>query len=287
MKLNQSEFAKLLGVSRNYLSMIETGREPSDALQKLFARIEADHRRGKLPTESAISGAVREDSPVYGARARLRAARQAAGLSVPELARMVGYSVATYQEIEEGRSQMGEKMAHRVAEVLQVPVADLIGGGDHPPERGATNGTFGTAPELIMGPGMEGRRAKFVPLLSMAQCGDMMAYDDGAYDHGGFVCYDPQDSQAFAVKLAGDSMMPRFEAGDVAVVYPSKQPRNGSVVIAKLKDESGGDVMLKLYNAAQGQVTLTSYNPAYPPMTWPAEAFAWIYPVAQVTKVLT
>jgi DNA-binding XRE family transcriptional regulator len=306
LRLTQAAMGERLGVSGRYIGMIEGGEkqvEPSSSLAKLFDLMDANFVQpgklpiesvitgpaAKLPIESVITGRFEEPAAHYGGgRAKLKAARIAAGLNQAQLAKAVGYSVATYQEIEEGRSQMGEKMAAKVARVLGVDVEDLTNGSDHPPERGATNGTFGTVPEIRMGPGMEGVRAKMVPLLSLAQCGAMMAYDDSAYDHGGFVCYDPQDPKAFAVRLAGDSMQPRFEAGDVAVIYPTKPPRNGGVVIAKLREEEGGDVMFKLYSAGQkDQVTLSSYNPAYPPMTWPREAFAWIYPVAQVTKVLS
>jgi transcriptional regulator with XRE-family HTH domain len=306
LKLTQAAMGERLGVSGRYIGMIEGGEkqvEPSSSLAKLFDLMEANSVQSeklpiesvitgsgqKLPIQSVITGHLEEPAAAYqlgGGRAKLKAARLAAGLNQAQLAKAVGYSVGTYQEIEDGRSQMGEKMAAKVARVLGVDVDDLTNGSDHPPERGATNGSFGTAPELRMGPGMEGVRAKMVPLLSLAQCGAMMAYDDSAYDHSGFVCYDPQDAKAFAVRLAGDSMQPKFDAGDVAVIYPSKPPRHGGVVIAKLRDEHGGDVMLKLYSAARDQVTLSSYNPAYPPMSWPRDAFAWIYPVAQVTKML-
>ncbi len=308
LKLTQAAMGERLGVSGRYIGMIEGGEkqvEPSSSLAKLFDLMEANSvQAGKLPIESVITGSgqkipiesaitdrLQEEALEYttggGGRAKLKAARLAAGLNQAQLAKAVGYSVGTYQDIEDGRSQMSEKMAAKVARVLGVDVEDLTNGSDHPPERHATSGSFGTAPELRMGPGMEGVRAKMVPLLSLAQCGAMMAYDDAAYDHSGFVCYNPQDSKAFAVRLAGDSMQPKFDAGDVAVIYPSKPPRNGGVVIAKLREDHGGDVMFKLYSAARDQVTLSSYNPAYPPMSWPKEAFAWIYPVAQVTKVLS
>lgn len=287
-KLTQAAMGEILGASGRYVGMIESREkqvEESSSLAKLFAFMEANSVQSSsiTPIQSVLSEMPR----VYGgARSKLKAARLAAGLNVQQLAKAVGYSVATYQDIEDGRSHMGEKMAAKVARVLGIPVEDLTNGSDHPPERSATNGTFGTTPEIVMGPGMEGARAKFVPLLSMGQCGAMMVYDDSAYDHSGFVCFNPQDPKAFAVRLAGDSMKPKFDAGDVAVIYPSKPPRNGAVVTAKLRDEHGGDVMFKLYSTARDQVTLTSYNPAYPPMTWPCDAFAWIYPVAQVTKEL-
>ena len=129
-------------------------------------------------------------------------------------------------------------------------------------------------------------KVKYVPLLSMAQCGTMGAYDDSAYTHDGFIAFNSEDAKAFAVKLAGDSMTPVFSPGDVAVIYPSKPPKNGGVVIAKLNEDNGSDVMVKLYQASGSNVILSSYNPAFPAITHPKTAFAWIYPVKSVTKVL-
>lgn len=262
LNLSQEEFAKQLGVSRNYVSMLENGREPSSALLKLIEHIEESHA-----------------SKVGGARSRLKDLREKKGLTVPQLAKKVGYTVSVYQNIEDGSSNMSRKMAEKVANVLGCDVSDLLDGSDHPPENGTHFGTFGETPDVVTPPGM---RAKFVPLLSMAQCGSMMAYDDTAYTHDGFIAFNSEDPKAFAVRLAGDSMSPVFSAGDVAVIYPSKTPRNGGVVIARLNE---GDVMMKLYQATADQVTLSSYNPAFPPMNFHRRDFVWIYPVASVTKV--
>lgn len=274
--LSQEAFAKRLGVSRNYVSMIEQGREPSDSLKLLVERLEADQAGGTAREETAAT---------YGSpRSLLRFMREKKGFSQAQFARELGYSsLAVYQEIEEGVSSMGEKMARKAAAILGVEAEQLMSGSDHPPSRDGLIGTFGAQPDLQLPPGM---KAKYVPLLSMAQCGTMMAYDDGAYTHDGFLAINPHDGKAFAVTLAGDSMTPRFEPGDVALVYPSKAPRNGDVVIAKLNEDHGGDVMLKLYQAARDDVTLSSYNPAYPPMSFPRSAFAWIYPIGMVSKIL-
>ncbi|MBE7497109.1 MAG: helix-turn-helix domain-containing protein [Verrucomicrobiaceae bacterium] len=268
--LSQEPFAKLLGVSRNYVSMIEQGREPSASLKMLIERLENEH----------LDPAPEAHSP----RARLRLLREKKGYSQAQFAKALGYTdTGLYQQIEEGRAGLSEKMAAKAARLLGVELDDLTNGSDHPPSRNGVIGTFGAQPEIQLPPGM---KAKYVPLLSMAQCGAMMAYNDEAYTHDGFLAINAQDTRAFAVTLAGDSMIPRFEPGDVALVYPSKQPKNGDVVIARLSDDNGGDVMLKLYQAARDDVTLSSYNPAYPPMTFPRRAFAWIYPIGMVSKIL-
>lgn len=94
----------------------------------------ACHLLATLRTECGGSeNLLCEDPAIYGARSFLKAARPRAGLSVAELAKRVGYSVATYQDIEQGRSQMGEKMARKIAAVLGVDAAELMNGADLPP----------------------------------------------------------------------------------------------------------------------------------------------------------
>lgn len=232
---------------------------------------------------------VREEAPkekgdmMGQGRALLKAARLEKGLSVKDICKLTGYSELIYRGIEDGSSNMSRKMALKVAKALEVDVDELLAGSDHPPANGTHHGTVGETPNLHLPPGS---KARFVPLLSMAQCGQMMAYDDTAYDHNGFLAMNCTDGKAFAVTLAGDSMVPEFRPGDTAVVYPSEPPRNGKVVIARLNEENGGDVMLKLFQQSGDMVTLSSYNPAYPPMQFPRSAFAWIYTVKSVTRLV-
>ncbi|WP_397379690.1 helix-turn-helix domain-containing protein [Prosthecobacter sp.] len=269
-------------------------RPPSRAVKLLFDQLwqSAFGHGAKTPTESEFSDNPTESdfrtwetlaSYNTGGRAKLKQLREAKGLTPKQLAELVGYSLGVYQNIEEGHSNMSRKMAEKVAQALGCEVDGLLNGSDHPPANGTHHGTVGETPDLNMPPG---QKARFVPLLSMAQCGSMMAYNDDAYDHSGFIAQNPKDSKAFAVTLAGDSMVPDFRPGDTAIIYPSTEPRNGTVVIARLNEDNGGDVMLKLYQKAGNSVTLSSYNPAYPPMTFPRDAFLWIYPVASVTRVL-
>lgn len=259
------------------MSQLEKGEEPSPMLLSLFERIEEDWRAKR-------DGATDDTpAPTHFGRGRLKTAREAKKMSQKDLAKAVGYSLGVYQGIEEGSSRMGRKQAEKLAKVLDIEVEELIDGSDHPPEQGAMYGSFGEIPAIRVPQGM---KVKYVPLLSMAECGPRMAWDDGAYTGEGFAVFDSKDPQAFAVKLSGKSMAPIYEPGDVAVVYPSFQPRNGDVVIARLDDEHGADVMFKVYQASQDTITLSSYNPAYEPIKWPRHCFTWIYPVAQVTKSL-
>lgn len=280
MKLSQSAFAEKLRIGRSWMSQLEKGEEPSPMLRSLFERIEQDWQRQHQ------SPAVREEPGVYltGARARLRDAREAKGMTPEQLAKAIGYSDAgMYRNIEEGRSQMGEKMAIKAAKILGIDVSELMAGSDHLIDRSPSGGTFGAVPDIRLPPGMT---AKFVPLLSLAECGRNMTWTDEAYAGEGALVFDCKDPKAFAVKLSGDSMQPKYDAGETAIIYPSFPPRNGDVVLARLDDDHGGDVMVKLYQKSADVVTLSSYNPVYQPMSYPRESFALIYPVAQITKNL-
>lgn len=280
-RLSQEQMGNLLGVTGKYVGMLERGDkevEEGSTISRLLAHYE---QGANNPIESDFPTSVLREPPPLQGRSLLKAAREAKGLTQSQLAASVGYSLAVYQSIEEGHSNMSEKMAQRVAKTLDVDVADLLNGSDHPPANGGHFGTVGATPDLHMPPG---QKARFVPLLSMAQCGTMGAYDDTAYDHTGFLAMNPS-AKAFAVKLAGDSMTPKIEPGDVAIVHPDAVLRNGGLVLARLNDDHGGDVMLKLYQGTKDQVTLSSYNPAYPAMTHPRSSFAWIYPIASVTRV--
>ncbi len=283
--LTQEALGEMLGVSARYLGDLEKGKkevEESSSLFKLFGLLETNSVP-ITPIESVLS--VTEELPGYGPRAALKAARLAKGFTVAQFAKALGYSdTSTYQAIEDGLSRMGEKMIQKAAKLLNVNVSELMNGADEPPSRDVPYGTFGAVPNIGMGPGMERSRAKFVPLLSMAECGSLAAWDDGGYTGEGYLAFDVKDPKAFAVTLSGDSMAPIYTPGDVAIVNPSSKPRNGMVVIARLNDGHGADVMFKLFQASGSKVVLSSYNPAYPPMEFSSDAFNWIYPVSQVSK---
>ncbi len=300
---------KILGVTGKYVSVLERGVkdvEDDSTISQLLAvyeeRLDKSHSVGLnevvqeyveasrknmqlagmvgIAHDDGLSSTVRDEPHLKG-RFLLKSAREKKGLSQKELAGAVGYSLGIYQNIEEGRSNMSRPMAERVARELEVSVDDLLAGCDEPPSNGGPYGTVGERPDIILPKGM---KARFVPLLAMAQCGPNVIHMDEGYTHEGFLAFNPEDPQAFAVKLTGDSMQPVYGPGDVAIIYPSRPPRNGKVVIARLNDDHGGDVVFKLYQASRDQVTLSSYNPAYPPITHAREDFSWIYPVDSVNK---
>jgi transcriptional regulator with XRE-family HTH domain len=268
MHLSQEEFAHQLGVSRNYVSMIEGGREPSANIVKLIELLESKHL-GKAPD---------------GPRTMMRQARLKKGLSFSELAKITRFRADVLQAIEEGTGQAPEKAIEAISEALGLDKAELMAGQDESIVRDALIGTYGAKPDFEV---VGGGRVKYVPLLSMAQAGVLgaTAFTDEAYDRSGVIAFDVKDPKAFGLRITGDSMEKRYPAGSVAIVYPSHKPRPGRPVIARLKEESGGGVLFKYYNPTEGgrRVTLTSENyQIHPEANYGIEEFEWIYPVANV-----
>ena len=69
---------------------------------------------------------------------------------------------------------------------------------------------------------------------------------------------------AFAVYVAGDSMAPRFEPGELLFVHPGRPPQPGDDVLVELHGgdgEPGACYLKRLVRRAGGKVVLGQFNP--------------------------
>lgn len=272
--LSQQKLAEQLGVTRNWVNMLEG--DPDRVVSRAFLVRLQDLE------EQANRAEVLGSDP----RKVMKLAREKKGLTIRELARETGYSVGVLQALEEGHGRGSERQIEKIADVLGIPVSALMQGAEPKiiSETGLT-GTMGARPNLVAGPGVKDIR--YVPHISFAQAGAMKSWEDAGYAYEGHVAFDSKDPKAFAVTVRGDSMLPIISEGDVIIAYPSRQARNGDVVLAKLTDDAGGDVMVKVYSArdAGKRVVLTSYNhTVHPPLDYDREEFQFVYPIASVTK---
>jgi phage repressor protein C with HTH and peptisase S24 domain len=93
---------------------------------------------------------------------------------------------------------------------------------------------------------------------------------------------DSKDPNAYALIIEGDSMEPRFCAGDRIITAPNYEPRNGDFVVARLRET--GQVLFKRFRriGPEGKmIRLESLNPAYGPVEYPESAFRLIHPVVE------
>lgn len=117
-----------------------------------------------------------------------------------------------------------------------------------------------TAPSL--------RESQGVPVVGEVRAGPNGYLEELQYPTGhgeGFVEYWTRDKTAYALRVRGDSMHPRYRAGEFVVVSPTGEPRIGGDVVVAMID---GRKMLKQLNwIRDGEVQLLSINGDYAPET--------------------
>jgi SOS-response transcriptional repressor LexA len=271
--LTLDEIADRVVLKRETMRKYAGGYQP--ASPRIMAMIEA------LPQQAA-GDSLRLAEPVatYGSdpRSLLKRRREELKLSVDDLAKKSKVPAGYIRQIEAGEVQgSNEKQLRKLATALDLDVAALMSGSDHPPTVGPHRQTFGASPPVKT---TDKITPKTIPLISMAQAGELVEFDD-VYDYEGVIAYDGKDPRAFAVRIRGDSMAPNYGEGTIAICYPSHPPKNDNLVIAKLRD---GSVLFKRVQITAGEVIFHSMNPNYQPLRYPERDLVWIYPVGLTQK---
>lgn len=124
-----------------------------------------------------------------------------------------------------------------------------------------------------------------IPIISWAQAGPDGFFEDSHLTGSGFGeinrPYDVSDPNAYALIISGDSMVPKFEPGDVILVSPNMGVRTGDYAVARLKD---GTVAAKRVKAKNSHFILESINPDYPPVDCPAEEVVFLHRIVWVKQ---
>jgi phage repressor protein C with HTH and peptisase S24 domain len=184
--------------------------------------------------------------------------RDKLGLTQDEFAKKLRISRQHLSKLENSSKPLSRKMALSLAEVSRQ--AGL-------PQIGSLNGV------------------RAIPVRSWAQAGTGADFGELPLDWEKRVATDCPDEQAFAVEIQGDSMEPKFFPGDIAVLMPTRQPRNGSLVVARLEREG---VVIKVFTARdQAPVRIccfTSYNSVFQPIEVSEGNVIWNYPVYQIVR---
>lgn len=214
-----------------------------------------------------------------GPRALLRKAVQTKHLTVPKLAKRIGYDPGVIEAVVYGTARASEKMIEALVTVLpELSKEELMAGSDSPlmVREDGMEATFGAKPPFQLPPGMKGR---YVPLLSMAQAGAWDAgHSDEGYAHGGIFALNVDDRRAFAIKVSGSSMEPEIGEGDYVICSPDTPIRNGQIAVVRTRSDQA---FIKYWRPNGNMVSLESANPAYPPMPFPMAEIAGAWPVVQ------
>lgn len=222
---------------------------------------------------------------IAGPRGALKRALDEHHMTAADLAKEMKYPIGPIQALLERGSRITQPMAERIAKILpELDLEFLMGGSDTPRivDEAGVYATHGSRPNISTPKGM---RARVIPFISFAQAGASVNYEDDTYTHEGVTVFNVKDPNAYATQIRGDSMEPRIKEGDILIVVPNAQARNGDVVIARLID---GDVMCKIYGTKDGGrvVMLSSYNPAHPTIEVTRDQIDRIQPVQSVMSNL-
>ncbi len=119
-----------------------------------------------------------------------------------------------------------------------------------------------------------------IPVISMTQAGNDGFWED-AYPVGeGMedIHCPPQitDPHAFAFKVVGNSMAPRYFSGEIIIIDTTKEVVNNDDAVLRLSD---GRVLIKRYRRTNGTILLESYNQAHEVIVVKAEDIKRCYKV--------
>lgn len=188
---------------------------------------------------------------------RLRAARKHANLTQTKLSELTGIAQSTISTAE--REGNGSSDTPVYAKVCGVDAHWLAAGkGFMLPSQGQSN--VAPAPNM--------RSTRQIAVVGEVKGGDHGYLEELQYPvgHGeGTVDFPSADPLAYALRVKGDSMHPRYRAGKFVVVEPSVEALPGDDVVVALHD--GRKLLKKLGWHRDGEVQLLSVNNHFGPMT--------------------
>lgn len=239
--LTLDELAGRTAISKPYLSLIETGRVPNPPSDEKLRRLEQVLGFGvnELVTQAHLQRTPRDVRAVLG---RLLSQDRAG-------------------ETADGR--MGEEKPVNLDEAyLSGVLAELV-------EQSATN--------------VEMMATNVVPVINKVSAGYPRDFTDLSYPRGvadDYVgCPDVRDADAFACRVHGDSMTPKYREGDIVIFSPAAGPKNGDDCFVRFDD--GQTTFKRVFfeqDPTQGHLLrLQPRNEKYRPQTVPAEKITGLW----------
>lgn len=244
------------------------------------------------------------DDPTYSLGQRIRAQRQKLGLTLDEVTELTGISKPYLSLIEndrvpnppsEAKLQQLEQSLRlapgalvRQAELMRTPphvrqlLAKLLKSGDGPGDLDAAylNGLLHEAAQSAAGTGV-GEAVPLrggVPIINKVTAGYPHDFTDLGYPPRVADEYlavpGLQDPDAFATRVHGDSMEPKYRDGDVVVFSPALPPRDGDDCFVRFAD--GNSTFKRIFTDGE-RVRLQPRNERYAPQTVPMEDIAGMY----------
>jgi SOS-response transcriptional repressor LexA len=249
------ELAGKTGISKPYLSLIETGRVPNPPSDEKLRRLEQalDFKPGELVSQAHLQRTPRD------VRAVLQALmKDGAGIKVG---------------------------------------TEVVGGRANGHANGQTNGSSaattvldeaylsGLLQELVdrSAGNVEQVKTDAVPVVNRVSAGYPKDFTDLSYPKGvadEYVgCPDVHDRDAFAARVHGDSMTPKYREGDIVIFSPAAAPRDGDDCFVRFADSQTTFKRVFFETGDEGNpvIRLQPRNEKYRPRVVPGDAISGLY----------
>ncbi len=251
--LTLDELAGRTGISKPYLSLIETGRVPNPPSDEKLRRLEQSlgFSAGELLTQAHLQRTPRD---VRAVLANLMSGRvQGSGFGA---------------QVGEGADLLPRTL-NPEPRPLNLDDAYLSGVLQELVDRSSGN--------------VEQISTNAVPLINRVSAGYPKDFTDLSYpakvadEYIG--CPDVRDADAFATRVSGDSMMPKYRDGDIVIFSPAKSPRNGDDCFIRFED--GQTTFKRAFfesdDAGTPVIRLQPRNERYRPQVVPSEKVTGLY----------
>jgi phage repressor protein C with HTH and peptisase S24 domain len=234
--LTLDELATRTSISKPYLSLIETGRVPNPPSDEKLRRLEQTlgFPPGELITQAHLYRTPRDVRAVL--------------TQLLENKRTEDLGLRTELKGKSSLSPQSSVLGTSAARSVNLDEAYLSGVLHELVERSAGN--------------VETITTNAVPVINRVSAGYPTDFTDLNYPRGvadDYVgCPDVQDKDAFAARVHGDSMFPKYTAGDIVIFSPGAATKNGDDCFVRFEDghttfkrvffetEEGGRAVLRL-----------------------------------------
>lgn len=201
---------------------------------------------------------------------RLTLAMSIKGITESTLGKGIGVSQTTIWKLKNGKTSSNRKI-YEIANYLNVNLNWLVNG-----KGGMVNNSKENKIDY---------RGK-VKEESIIIKGEALMKTDGAFqineDFNGRLKLHSDDPNAFALKIKGDSMFPRFNSGEFVVIEPNIEPCSGDEVLVRTKD--GCNMIKKLECHRNCTYRFTCVNQEHPPITLDENQVDKIMFIAAIVK---
>lgn len=291
LRLSLDQLAARVSCAKSYLSAIETCARANPPSEALLARLE--HELGLARgTLCAMAQWHNTPEPVRASVLRLRSQQEAAEALVSHLRRHAGSPGSAPGASIDDLYRSGE--LRRLVDRVSPEAGGEPHGPSGPPRDGAD-----TIARLLPAQ---------VPLINLVAAGAPVEFTDLGYPARVADRYvnaaDTGDADAFAARVAGDSMEPLYREGDIVVFSPARPVKSGTDCFVRLEPdhettfkrvyfegelaESAAAPGVAPEPAAKGEqlIRLQPLNSAHAPRVVPRERVAGMYAAVSVTRAV-